>query len=105
MAKKKLYVRVVQLKSLWKDDERWQEHIASDGVADDYTLAGEGDEEGVETEVEFGLSEMKDTDALVYDFIGSEDGPERFYEKDVDVYKCKADGSMWVRWTEEIYDV
>ena len=97
------FVKLQKLDTLWTDDERWMRNVAAN-AADGYTLATDDDDSDSET-ADFMCCELEfvdDGDVKVYDFMGSEHEQERFYEKDIVVYK-HADGSYWVMYYEDIY--
>ncbi len=96
------FVMLQLLSSLWTDDARWQANVAAT-VAGGYTLADEAGE-GNNTrdlrcdELEF----VEEGTVQVYDFMGSSEEDERFYVKDIVVYKVKATGELCVMWYEDI---
>jgi hypothetical protein len=57
-----------------------------------YTFAGEDDLDVAE----FACDEMEFADVSVYDFMGSEYEAERFYARDIVVFKHKATGEFYV---------
>jgi hypothetical protein len=105
MADKKVYVKAVLLADLWKDDAAWQENVRSSGVVLGYTVASdeECDGEGGE-EKEFAEDELTLTNKVLFDFMGSKDEKERFFPREEQIYAA-ADGTMWVEWHEELFDV
>lgn len=105
MQKTQQFVTLQLLSSLWADDARWQENVRNN-VAGGYTLAY--DEDVGELQVQnltAGEVEFAEEDVVVYDFAGSMNEDERFYAKDVLVYKVKATGDFCVLYYDGIDEV
>lgn len=107
---KKNYAKLIKLVDLTYADEsaeervRWLENVLSTGVEDGYTVQDLIDVEGEETTQVFDTGDMQRTDEAIYDFIGSEFGRERFYEREEKVYKHK-DGTRWAIYKDELFEV
>lgn len=105
MQKTQQFVTLQLLSSLWADDARWQENVRNN-VAGGYTLAY--DEDAGELQVQdltAGEVEFAEESVQVYDFVGSVNEDERFYAKDVLVYKVKATGDFCVMYYDGIDEV
>lgn len=64
----------------------------------------EADEHGCEVTGEFTCDEMEFASVDVYDFMGSAYEQERFYARDIVVFKHKATGDYYVLNSEDLYD-
>ena len=89
------FVKLIKLTELKYADEtqeqtqRWLTNLKVSGVEAAWTL----DEDGGE----FSADEMQLVEGVeVYDFMGSQYEEERFYIKDVDVFKHKVSGEYYV---------
>lgn len=89
------FVKLIKLTDLKYADEtqeqtqRWLTNLKVSGVEAAWTL----DEDGGE----FSADEMQLVEGVeVYDFMGSQYEEERFYIKDVDVFKHKVSGEYYV---------
>lgn len=96
------FVMLKLLSSLWADDARWQANVAAT-VADGYTHTDEAGEGGNTRDLRCDeLEFVEDGTVTVYDFMGSNNEDERFYAKDILVYKVKATGEYCAMWYEGI---
>lgn len=96
MQKTQQFVTLQLLSSLWADDARWQDNVR-DSVAGGYTLASEGDDGEMKLlNLTAGEVEFAEENVVVYDFAGSAHEDERFYARDILVYKVKATGDFCV---------
>ena len=97
------FVKLQLLQTLWQDDARWQDNVKYNIGTDGWTLASDGDD-GDPIVERFALRDMKRAEGVcVYDFMGSSISDERFYMKDVVVYKRK-DNTLWVEETDDVYE-
>jgi len=97
------FVKLQLLQTLWQDDARWQDNVKYNIGTEGWTLASDGDDGDTIVE-RFALRDMKRVEGVsVYDFMGSAIEDERFYIKDVVVYKRK-DGTLWVEETDDVYE-
>jgi len=98
------FVLLQLLTSLWIDDEQWQANVRKNGLEHAYTIATDGDD-GDLVARDFDSDELDFvTDVAVYDFAGDANSDERFYKRDVQVYKDKLTGRFWVLHTDNILD-
>ena len=99
---KKEFVRLCNLLDVDKDCEyitaeqqaAWVANVTNSVGTEGYTFAQ--DAEGCEDTAEFSCDEMEFADVAVYDFMGSEHEAERFYARDIVVFKHKATGELYV---------
>ena len=97
---KKEFVRLVNLLDLtyegdtFENKAQWEENVLTSVGGEGYCFAGE---DGLDT-AEFACDEMEfaDDSVKVYDFMGSAHEQERFYERDILIFKNKADGLFYV---------
>jgi hypothetical protein len=75
-----------------EDNAAWISNVRSSGVADGYTYSGE---EEYDT-ADFACNEMEFADVQVYDFMGGHNEAERFYVRDIVVFKHIATGDFYV---------
>jgi hypothetical protein len=100
---KRTFAKLQRLDSVWTDDARWLQNVAN-SAADGYMFAAD-EEDGNFVTRDFACDELEfvaDGEVQVYDFAGSEYEEERFYERDIVVYKHKLDGGYWVMHYENI---
>jgi len=79
--------------------QRWLENLKVTGVEHGYML---GDET---TSTEISEDELEQVeDIAVFDFIGSWYEDERFYQRDIEVFKHKVSGEYFVVETEDLWE-
>ena len=97
---KKEFVRLCNLLDITYADDTfeakasWEENVLNTVGSEGYSFAT--DEEGCEDTAEFACDEMEFADVDVYDFMGSAYESERFYKRDIVVFKNKANGNFYV---------
>jgi hypothetical protein len=97
---KKEFVRLCNLLDITYDGDTfeakasWEENVLNSVGDNAYSFAT--DAEGCEDTAEFACDEMEFADVSVYDFMGSEYEAERFYARDIVVFKHKATGEFYV---------
>jgi hypothetical protein len=102
----KTFVRLQKLVDVTYDGEtaeataRWLRNVNVSGVEDGYTYAD--DESGSWDAADFACDEMEFADVVVYDFMGSAQEDERFYERDIVTFKNKLDGKYYVLYEEDL---
>lgn len=107
---KKSFVMLVLLSDLWKDDPRWQANVADnipDSESDGFTMKMDGEDgDGEPLMQEFACDELEfvGEEVTMYDFAGGEMEAERFYPKDVVIYRVKATGELCVMDSEGLYE-
>ncbi len=100
---KRTFVMLTKLTKLWTDDKRWLKNVRDSVGSKGYTLSSGEDDEGGTRELRCDeLTFVREGSVKVYDFMGSEHEEERFYERDIVVYKVKATGEYCVMWYEDI---
>ena len=106
---KRTFVELVLLLDLMSGDEteqekeRWKENVRISEVAEGYTYAVGGDYDWITKEFASDEMEFADDAVKMYDFIGSAYGEaERFYERDIVVFKHKASGLYYVLQHEDL---
>ena len=82
--------------------ERWLRNVLNSVGSEAYTLGTT--EEGDEDTAEFACEEMEFDSVEVYDFMGSALEEERFYAKDVVVFRNKANGEFYVLNAEGLWE-
>ena len=82
--------------------ERWLSNVLNSVGSEAYTLGTT--EEGGEDTAEFACEEMEFDSVEVYDFMGSALEDERFYAKDVVVFRNKANGEFYVLNAEDLWE-
>ena len=96
--KKELFVRLCNLLDITYEGETaeqrasWIANVTNSVGTEGYTFAGT-DELDI---AEFACDDMEFVDVSVYDFMGSEYESERFYVRDIVVFKNKANGNFYV---------
>lgn len=83
-----------------QERERWLRNVKVSGVEDGYTYAD--DDAGCWDIEDFTCDEMEFVDATVYDFAGSAYEDERFYARDIVVFKHKENGELYVLYTDDL---
>jgi hypothetical protein len=104
---KRTFVELVLLLDLTHSEDteseiaRWKENVQISGVAEGYTYARGDDDYTTE---EFACDEMEfaDDTMRVYDFMGSAYEAERFYGRDIVVFKHKTSGLYYVLEHEDL---
>jgi hypothetical protein len=105
---KKEFVRLCNLLDITFEGETfaqkasWEENVLNSVGDNAYSFAT--DAEGCEDTAEFTCDEMEFVDVDVYDFMGSEYESERFYARDIVVFKHKATGEFYVLNTENLQE-
>ena len=101
----KNYIKLVKLVDYSEEGEtqeqtqRWLENLKVTGVEHGYML---GDET---TSTEISEDELEQVeDIAVFDFIGSWYEDERFYQRDIEVFKHKVSGEYFVVETEDLWE-
>jgi hypothetical protein len=82
--------------------EAWQANVLTSVGTEGYCFAS--DEEGCEETGVFTCDEMEFADVDVYDFMGSAYEQERFYRREIVVFKHKATGEFYVLNAENLYE-
>ena len=103
---KKTFVLLQLLTAVTYDDEtaednaKWLSNVRGSGVAEGYTYSGFDTYDTAD----FACDEMEfaDDSVKVYDFMGSAQEEERFYVRDIVIFKNKADGLFYVLEHEEL---
>jgi hypothetical protein len=97
---KKEFVRLCNLLDItdegdtFEDKARWENNVLTSVGEEGYCFAT--DAEGCEDTAEFACDEMEFADVAVYGFMGSAYEQERFYARDIVVFKHKATGEFYV---------
>jgi len=105
---KKEFVRLCNLLDITYEGETfeqrsaWEENVLNSVGDNAYSFAT--DDEGCEDTAEFACDEMEFADVSVYDFMGSEYESERFYARDIVVFKHKATGEFYVLNAENLQE-
>jgi len=103
---KKTFVLLQLLTALTFEDEtaednaRWMRNVTQSGVAAGYTYSGDEEYDTADfacNEMEFAADDIK-----VYDFMGSAQEEERFYVRDIVVFKHIATGNYYVLEQEDL---
>ena len=99
------YIKLVKLVDYSEEGEtqeqtqRWLENLAVTGVEHGYMI---GDES---TSTEISEDELEQVeDIAVFDFIGSWYEDERFYQREIEVFKHKVSGEYFVVETEDLWE-
>ena len=80
----------------------WMKNVLNSVGVSGYCL--EADESGSEVTGDFTCDELEFATVDVYDFMGSAFEQERFYKRDIVVFKHKATGDYYVLNAENIWD-
>ena len=105
---KKEFVRLCNLLDITYEGETaeqkasWVANVTGSVGTEGYSFAT--DAEGCEDVAEFACDEMEFAEVDVYDFMGSEYESERFYARDIVVFKHKATGEFYVLNTENLME-
>lgn len=100
------FAKIIKLLDIAYDGEteensaQWKANVTSSGVADGYAI--DNDDSNCLFTKEFTTDEIEFVDLKCYNFMGSEDGPERFYGADWITVRERATGDMYAYLTEEI---
>jgi hypothetical protein len=101
----KNFVRLELLQNLFANEaehEAWVANVTSSVGTEGYGIAT--DDEGDVDVVQFTCDELEFADVAVYDFMGSAYEQERFYEKDIVVFKHKATGEYYVLNADDLFE-
>lgn len=85
-----------------EDKAKWIANVLNSVGENGYCF--EADESGSEVTGDFTCDEMEFASVEVYDFMGSATEQERFYARDIVVFKHKATGDYYVLNSEDLYD-
>jgi hypothetical protein len=85
-----------------EDKANWMKNVLNSVGTEGYCL--ECDESGGEVTGEFTCDEMEFVSVDVYDFMGSAYEQERFYARDIVVFKHKGTGDFYVLNAEDLWD-
>ena len=85
-----------------EQQEAWIDNVLTSVGTEGYTFAT--DDSGCEDTAMFACDEMEFADVEVYDFMGSEHESERFYARDIVVFKHKATGEYYVLNAENLFE-
>jgi hypothetical protein len=105
---KKEFVRLCLLQDITYEGETeaqrkaWLANVIGTVGENGYSFAT--DEEGCEDTAEFACDEMEFAEVDVYDFMGSAYEQERFYSRDIVVFKHKATGEFYVLNAENLME-
>ena len=107
---KKTFVRLCLLQDVDSNCEyitkeqqaAWVANVLNSVGSEGYTFAT--DDSGCEDTAEFACDEMEFASVDVYDFMGSEHESERFYARDIVVFKHKATGEYYVLNAEDLFE-
>ena len=105
---KRTFVRLQKLVDVTYEGEtaeqraRWLRNVLNTVGAEGYTLGTT--EDGCEDTAEFACEEMEFDSVEVYDFMGSAYEDERFFAKDVVVFRNKANGEFYVLNAENLWE-
>ncbi len=85
-----------------EQQEAWIANVLGTVGENGYSMATT--EEGDVDTAEFTCDEMEFASVDVYDFMGSEHESERFYARDIVVFKHKATGNYYVLNAEDLFE-